>query len=66
MYDLACIGASWGGLKAVGHVLTDLPAEFDLPIAIVQHRHPDSQEGALAELRPPDQSSGRRGRAACG
>jgi two-component system chemotaxis response regulator CheB len=50
MYDLVCIGASWGGLKAVGRVLTDLPAEFDLPIAVVQHRHPDSQEGALAEL----------------
>jgi two-component system chemotaxis response regulator CheB len=50
MYDLVCIGASWGGLQAVGRVLADLPAEFDLPIAIAQHRHPDSQEGALAEL----------------
>ena len=45
-----CIGASWGGLKAVGQVLADLPAELDLPIAIAQHRHPDSQEGTLAEL----------------
>lgn len=50
MYDLVCIGASWGGLKAVGRVLTDLPAEVDLPIAIVQHRHADSPEGTLAEL----------------
>ena len=50
MYDLVCIGASWGGLKAIGQVLADLPAEIDLPIAIAQHRHPDSQEGALAEL----------------
>ncbi len=50
MYDLVCIGASWGGLQAVGRVLADLPAEFDLPIAIAQHRHPDSQEGALADL----------------
>jgi two-component system, chemotaxis family, protein-glutamate methylesterase/glutaminase len=45
-----CIGASWGGLNAVGQVLADLPAELDLPIAIAQHRHPDSQEGTLAEL----------------
>jgi two-component system chemotaxis response regulator CheB len=50
MYDLLCIGASWGGLKAVSQVLADLPEALDLPIAIAQHRHPDSQEGALAEL----------------
>jgi two-component system chemotaxis response regulator CheB len=50
MYNLVCIGASWGGLKAIGQVLTDLPAEVDLPIAIAQHRHPDSQAATLAEL----------------
>ena len=50
MYDLVCIGASWGGLQAVGRVLTDLPSELDLPIAIAQHRHPDSQAETLAEL----------------
>jgi two-component system, chemotaxis family, protein-glutamate methylesterase/glutaminase len=50
MYDLVCMGASWGGLQAVSRVLADLPAEFDLPIAVAQHRHPDSQEGTLAAL----------------
>jgi two-component system chemotaxis response regulator CheB len=50
MYDLVCIGASWGGLRAVGQVLADLPADFDTPIAIAQHRHRDSQDGALADL----------------
>jgi two-component system chemotaxis response regulator CheB len=50
MYDLVCIGASWGGLKAVGRVLADLPEDLDLPIVIAQHRHPDSPEGTLAEL----------------
>ena len=50
MYDLVCIGASWGGLTAVGQVLTDLPEDFDLPIAIAQHRHRDSQPETLAEL----------------
>ena len=50
MYDLICIGASWGGLQAVGQVLKDLPAEVDTPIVLAQHRHPESLEGALAGL----------------
>jgi two-component system chemotaxis response regulator CheB len=50
VYELVCIGASWGGLQAVGRVLNDLPAEVDLPIAIAQHRSADSQTGALAQL----------------
>jgi two-component system, chemotaxis family, protein-glutamate methylesterase/glutaminase len=50
MYDLVCIGASWGGLQAVGQVLRDLPAELDLPVAIAQHRHRDAQAKTLAEL----------------
>jgi len=50
MYDLVCVGASWGGLQALGRILADLPGDFDLPIAIAQHRHPDSQEGTLAQL----------------
>jgi two-component system chemotaxis response regulator CheB len=49
-YDLICIGASWGGLNAVGRILTDLPSELEQPIVVAQHRHPDSPEGALAEL----------------
>ena len=50
MYELIVIGASWGGLQALSRVLADLPAAVDLPIVIAQHRHPDSPEGALAEL----------------
>jgi two-component system, chemotaxis family, protein-glutamate methylesterase/glutaminase len=50
MYDLVCVGASWGGLQALGRILNDLPADFDLPIAIAQHRHPDAHEGTLSEL----------------
>lgn len=49
-YELICIGASWGGLRAVGQVLSDLPGEIDVPIVIAQHRHPDSLEGTLPEL----------------
>jgi two-component system, chemotaxis family, protein-glutamate methylesterase/glutaminase len=49
-YDLIVIGASWGGLRAVGRILSDLPAEVEVPIVIAQHRHPDSLEGTLAQL----------------
>jgi two-component system, chemotaxis family, protein-glutamate methylesterase/glutaminase len=41
-YELICIGASWGGLHAVGRVLGDLHESVDQPIAIAQHRHPDA------------------------
>jgi two-component system chemotaxis response regulator CheB len=50
MYDLICIGASWGGLEAVGRVLADIPDEVEQPIVVAQHRHPDSIEGTLTDL----------------
>jgi two-component system chemotaxis response regulator CheB len=50
LYDVICIGASWGGLNALGQVLSDLPAAVDVPIVLVQHRSADAQDGALAEL----------------
>ena len=37
MYDLICIGASWGGLHAVGRVLNDIPKAVDPPIVVAQH-----------------------------
>jgi two-component system chemotaxis response regulator CheB len=49
-YELICVGASWGGLQAIGQVLSDLPDDLDPPIVVAQHRHPQSVEGALAEL----------------
>jgi two-component system chemotaxis response regulator CheB len=50
MYDLICIGASWGGLYAVGRILSDIPVELEQAIVIAQHRHPGSTESTLAEL----------------
>jgi two-component system, chemotaxis family, protein-glutamate methylesterase/glutaminase len=50
MYELICIGASWGGLQAIGRVLADIPDEIEQPIVIAQHRHPDSMEGTLTDL----------------
>lgn len=37
-FDLIVMGASWGGTRALAAVLEALPPEFDVPIAIVQHR----------------------------
>ena len=50
MYEVICVGASWGGLDAVGRLLADMPDEVDLPIVIAQHRHPSSPGTTLAEL----------------
>jgi two-component system chemotaxis response regulator CheB len=50
MYELICVGASWGGLDAVGRLLGDIPDEVDLPIVIAQHRHPNSVARGLADL----------------
>jgi two-component system, chemotaxis family, protein-glutamate methylesterase/glutaminase len=49
-YELICIGASWGGLQAIGQVLSDIPATLDQPIVVVQHRHRESSEGGLPQL----------------
>jgi two-component system chemotaxis response regulator CheB len=46
-YELVVVGCSWGGLAALGRLLEHLPDEVDVPIAIAQHRGPDSLRGAL-------------------
>ncbi|HEY0463769.1 MAG TPA: chemotaxis protein CheB [Polyangiaceae bacterium] len=43
-YELVVMGTSTGGLHALTRLLSDLPASFPLPIAIVQHRSRDSDE----------------------
>jgi two-component system chemotaxis response regulator CheB len=47
-YELIVIGASWGGLHAVGEVLGALPDDFDVPVVIAQHRR--DLGGGLASL----------------
>lgn len=44
-YDLAIVGASWGGLHALTALVRALPEDFALPLAIIQHRSRDA--GAL-------------------
>lgn len=42
LYSIVAIGTSWGGLMAMSKLLSELPAEFPIPIVIVQHRGKDS------------------------
>ena len=49
-YELIVVGTSWGGLRAVGRLLETLPAELEVPIAIVQHRGTGSPGTRLASL----------------
>ena len=39
-YDFIAITASAGGIPALAEVLSALPADFDVPIAVVQHHAP--------------------------
>jgi two-component system chemotaxis response regulator CheB len=39
-FDLVAIGSSAGGIKALISVLGDLPAEFAVPVLVVQHLDP--------------------------
>jgi two-component system, chemotaxis family, protein-glutamate methylesterase/glutaminase len=41
-YSVVGIGTSWGGLAALTKLLGDLPADFNIPVVVVQHRSPDS------------------------
>ena len=43
-YQAVVIGASAGGMKALQTILRSLPQEYSLPIMIVQHMHPESDE----------------------
>jgi two-component system chemotaxis response regulator CheB len=45
--ELIAIGASWGGLRAVGDVLAGLPEDLEPAVVVAQHRGRDSTEGAL-------------------
>ena len=50
-FKLIVIGTSWGGLRALKVLLSGLPKQFSVPIAIVQHRHKDSDNTLTLFLR---------------
>jgi two-component system, chemotaxis family, protein-glutamate methylesterase/glutaminase len=41
-YEIIIVGTSWGGLAALRALVAGLPQEYGIPLAIVQHRHRDS------------------------
>jgi two-component system chemotaxis response regulator CheB len=41
-YEIVVVGTSWGGLAALRALAGAMPRELGLPIAVVQHRHKDS------------------------
>ena len=47
---MICVGASWGGLEAVGRLLSDIPDEIEVPIVVAQHRHYTSTAATLVDL----------------
>ena len=47
---MIAVGASWGGLQAVGTLLEGIPRELDQPIVVAQHRSPESNRGVLEAL----------------
>ena len=49
-YDIVAIGASWGGLHAIGTVLTGLGPGFGAAVVVAQHRSPHEDRGLLPEL----------------
>jgi two-component system chemotaxis response regulator CheB len=49
-FDLIVVGASWGGLDALGRLLDVVPDEVDQPLVVAQHRSVDSLRDGLREL----------------
>jgi two-component system chemotaxis response regulator CheB len=43
-FELIVVGASLGGLHALEALFTGLPGTFVVPLAVVQHRHRDSDD----------------------
>lgn len=50
-YELVAIGTSLGGLSALKTLLKSLPREFPAAIAVVQHRHKESDEALSSFLQ---------------
>lgn len=44
---LVAIGASWGGMEAIGRLLSGLPPSFRAPLVVVQHRAPSASDSVM-------------------
>src|SRR5687768_8254198 len=70
-FEIVVVGTSTGGLKALQTLLSGLPAEFPLPVVMVQHRGKGGESGLgeflsqssnLPIVEPEDKEPVRRGR----
>ena len=53
--SIIVVGASWGGLAAVSCLIGNMPADFEIPIVIVQHRSRNADNllaGLLQDVTP--------------
>jgi two-component system, chemotaxis family, protein-glutamate methylesterase/glutaminase len=53
--SIAVVGASWGGLAALSQLVKNLPREFSIPVAVVQHRSKNAEDllaSLLQDLTP--------------
>src|SRR5438128_1291879 len=50
-YEIVVVGCSLGGMQALEVILNDMPRNFPVPIAVVQHRHRASNETLPSHLR---------------
>jgi len=49
--EIIVVGASLGGLRAVGALLAGLPEAFRVPLVVVQHRQAESEERLVGLLQ---------------
>ena len=50
-YELIVIGCSWGGFQGLRRLFADLPADFPIPIVVVQHRLAQGEDGLDASMQ---------------
>lgn len=50
-HQLVVIGCSWGGFQALRRLFSDLPADFPIPIVVVQHRLAQTGDGLDASMQ---------------
>ena len=50
-YQLVVIGCSWGGFQGLRRLFSDLPADFPIPIVVVQHRLAQANDGLDASMQ---------------